>query len=151
MFNLQAGIVEADANSVIERPRVYLKAAKKACRANVDNIKSLFPLIYDSDVPFLCMDLVYEYTLLVEAFGTHHIYIYRYNLNCLKSQNRLNSILLIILMSWKLNVAGIKPTKEITVVKNLEYKGSLIGAAWPLGCGIDVLSAAQLPFHSFNN
>lgn len=75
MFNLQAGIVEADANSAIKRPRVYLKAAKKACRANVDNIKSLFPLIYDSDVPFLCMDLVYEYTLLVEAFGTYHTYI----------------------------------------------------------------------------
>lgn len=102
---VEAGILESDANSAILRPRVYLKAAKKACSATVDNIKTLFPRIYDSDVPFLCMDLVYEYTLLVQAFG-------------------------------------IKPTEEITVVQNLEYKGSLIGAAWPLGCGIDVLSAA---------
>ena len=99
----ESGIVDVDANTAIIRPIVYRDAAKKACGANVDNIKSLFPLIEDEDLGFLCMDLVYEYTLLVDGFG-------------------------------------INPYKEITAVKNLDYKGSLIGAAWPLGCAVELLS-----------
>ncbi|XP_047979315.1 apyrase-like isoform X1 [Salvia hispanica] len=100
---IEAGIVELNANITEVRPYVYLKAAKKACSANVDNIKTIFPQLEDYDVPYLCMDLVYEYILLVEGFG-------------------------------------IKPTKKITVVKNLEYKDSWIGAAWPLGCAVELLS-----------
>ncbi|XP_042029156.1 apyrase-like [Salvia splendens] len=100
---IEAGIVELNANITEVRPYVYLKAAKKACSANVDNIKTIFPQLEDYDVPYLCMDLVYEYILLVEGFA-------------------------------------IKPTKKITVVKNLEYKDSWIGAAWPLGCAVELLS-----------
>ncbi|XP_057811985.1 apyrase-like [Salvia miltiorrhiza] len=99
----ESGVVEPNANSTQVRPKAYLKAARKACSASVDNISSIFPLIEETDVPYLCMDLVYEYILLVEGFG-------------------------------------IKPTKEITVLKNVAYKDSWIGAAWPLGCAVDLLS-----------
>lgn len=66
----QTGTVEVKANTASIRPMAYRNAAKKACSANVDNIKSIFPLIEEGDVGFLCMDLVYEYTLLVDGFGT---------------------------------------------------------------------------------
>lgn len=92
-----------DANTARVRPIVYRNAAKKACSANVDNIKKIFPDIDERDVAFLCMDLVYEYSLLVDGLG-------------------------------------VAPFREITVVKNVEYKGSAIGAAWPLGCAVELLS-----------
>ncbi|KAH6764790.1 apyrase 2 [Perilla frutescens var. hirtella] len=99
----EVSIVEQNASKGIVRPIDYRNAANKACRANVDNINSLFPLIDKRDVPFLCMDLLYEYTLLVRGFG-------------------------------------IDPFQQITVVKTVDYKGSPIEAAWPLGCAVELLS-----------
>lgn len=60
--------------SVKVSPIVYWNAAKVACRANVETIKSIFPQIDKRDVPFLCMDLGYEYTLLVHGFGKQDIW-----------------------------------------------------------------------------
>ncbi|KAL7120031.1 hypothetical protein ACP275_02G098400 [Erythranthe tilingii] len=104
----ETGLVEADAPSGRIRPIDYKNAAKRACSATVDNIKSIFPLIDERDVPFLCLDLIYEYTMLVNGFGV----------------NRL---------------------KEITVVKQLEYKKDsslpLLEAAWPLGCAVELVSS----------
>lgn len=102
----ESGIVEANATKGSVRPIDYRNAADKACKANVDNINSIFPLIDNRDVPFLCMDLLYEYTLLVHGFG-------------------------------------MDPFKEITVVKSVEYKGSAIEAAWPLGCAVELLSSSS--------
>lgn len=100
---VQSGIVEVDANTARIQPIVYRDAAKRACSADIDNIKSIFPAIAEGDEGYLCMDLVYEYSLLVDGLGMN-------------------------------------PFKEVTVVKNVDYKGSLIGAAWPLGCAVEVLS-----------
>lgn len=100
---VETGIVEENASKAIVRPIAYRNAAEKACRANVDNIKTIFPLIDKRDVPFLCMDLIYEYTLLVHGFG-------------------------------------IDPFQEVTVVRTVDYKGSAIEAAWPLGCAVELLS-----------
>ncbi|CAA2984185.1 apyrase-like [Olea europaea subsp. europaea] len=99
-----ASIIKQNVPSVKVPPIVYWNAAKVACRANVETIKSIFPQIDKRDVPFLCMDLVYEYTLLVHGFGIDRL-------------------------------------EEMTVLKQVEYKGSLVEAAWPLGCAIEVLSS----------
>ncbi|KAL2493978.1 apyrase 2 [Forsythia ovata] len=101
-----AGIIKPNVTSVKVRPIEYWNAAKVACRANVDNIKSKFPQIDKRDVPFLCMDLVYQYTMLVHGFG-------------------------------------VAPFEEMTVLKEVLYKGSLVEAAWPLGCAIEVLSSSS--------
>ncbi|KAI3455772.1 hypothetical protein Pfo_012435 [Paulownia fortunei] len=102
----ETGIIEENAPAATVRPIEYLNAAKRACKATVDNIKSTFPLIDERDVPFLCMDLVYEYTILVDGFGIDRL-------------------------------------QEITVLKEVEYKGSLIEAAWPLGCAVELLSSSS--------
>ncbi|XP_057811986.1 apyrase-like [Salvia miltiorrhiza] len=100
----ESGIVKVDANTARIQPIVYRDAAKRACRANIENIKSIFPAIEEGDLGYLCMDLVYEYSLLVDGFH-------------------------------------LDPFEEVTVVKNVDYKGSLIGAAWPLGCAVELLSS----------
>lgn len=38
-------------------------------------------------------------------------------------------------------MTGIDRLEEMTVLKQVEYKGSLVEAAWPLGCAIEVLSS----------
>lgn len=74
LYWFQANIVEQSTTSTMIRPVVYLKAAKAACEMNVDNIKAKYPNLEDRNMPFLCMDLVYLYTLLVDGFG---IYVHK--------------------------------------------------------------------------
>ncbi|KAG6392202.1 hypothetical protein SASPL_146413 [Salvia splendens] len=65
----QSGIVDAAANAARIRPISYREAAKRACRADVESMKAIFPAIEEGDLGYLCMDLVYEYSLLVDGFG----------------------------------------------------------------------------------
>lgn len=37
--------------------------------------------------------------------------------------------------------SGLNPFKKITVVGQVDYKGSLVSAAWPLGSAIDAISS----------
>ncbi|KAK6118545.1 hypothetical protein DH2020_047715 [Rehmannia glutinosa] len=103
---VESGIIEANATSANVRPIAYRNAAKRACQATIDNIRSTFPHIDERDVPFLCMDLVYQFTLLVDGFG-------------------------------------IDPLQEIRVLRQVDYKGSLVEAAWPLGCAVELLSSLK--------
>ncbi|MCD9644570.1 Apyrase [Datura stramonium] len=102
----QVGIVDKKFPSAIAKPIQYLNAAKVACQTNVADIKTVFPNTQDRDVPYLCIDLIYEYTLLVDGFG-------------------------------------LNPYKDITVIHDVPYKNYLVGAAWPLGCAIDLVSSTS--------
>ncbi|KAK4709976.1 hypothetical protein R3W88_004489 [Solanum pinnatisectum] len=63
------GIIDSKKPSGRAKPIQYLYAAKLACNTKVKDIKSVFPSIIDErNIPFICMDLVYEYTLLVDGF-----------------------------------------------------------------------------------
>ncbi|KAL2475416.1 Apyrase 1 [Abeliophyllum distichum] len=53
-----AGIINPNVTLVKVCPIEYWNAAKVACKANIDNVKSKFAQIEKRDVPFLCMDLV---------------------------------------------------------------------------------------------
>lgn len=41
----------------------------RACGTKIEEGKSKYPNVEDGNLPFLCMDLVYQYTLLVDGFG----------------------------------------------------------------------------------
>ncbi|XP_016460392.1 apyrase [Nicotiana tabacum] len=101
----QVGIVDSKFPSAIAKPIQYLNAAKVACKTKAADIKSVFPNAQDRDIPYLCIDLVYDYTLLVDGLG-------------------------------------LNPYKDITVMHDVKYKNYLVGAAWPLGCAIDLVSSS---------
>ncbi|CAN4104589.1 unnamed protein product [Withania somnifera] len=102
----QVGIVDTKFPSAKAKPIQYLNAAKVACQTNAADIKSVFPKTQDRNAPYLCMDLIYEYTLLVDGFG-------------------------------------LSPYRRITVIHDVPYKNYLVGAAWPLGCAIDLVSSSS--------
>ncbi|KAI4381633.1 hypothetical protein MLD38_007691 [Melastoma candidum] len=44
-------------------------AAKRACQTSLKDAKSTYPHIDEANLPYLCMDLVYQYKLLVDGFA----------------------------------------------------------------------------------
>ncbi|KAG2556627.1 hypothetical protein PVAP13_8NG089200 [Panicum virgatum] len=52
------GFMDSKAPSAEATPAMFKAAAEKACRLN-------------TDLPYTCMDLTYQYTLLVDGFGVH--------------------------------------------------------------------------------
>ncbi|KAG2243470.1 hypothetical protein Bca52824_094690 [Brassica carinata] len=68
-FSSIAGFVDPKQPVATVRPIDFEKAAKKACSMKMDEGKSKFPRVEEDNFPYLCMDLVYQYTLLVDGFG----------------------------------------------------------------------------------
>ncbi|TKY62929.1 Apyrase 2 [Spatholobus suberectus] len=65
----EAGFVDPNAPNAKVRPVDFENAAKVACKTELKDLKSVFPRVKDGDVPYICLDLVYQYTLLVDGFG----------------------------------------------------------------------------------
>lgn len=62
-------IVDPKASSGKAKPIQYLSAAKIACKLKAKEVKSMFPNVDSKDLPYLCMDMLYQFTLLVDGFG----------------------------------------------------------------------------------
>ncbi|KAH9295321.1 hypothetical protein KI387_038909, partial [Taxus chinensis] len=91
----QAGFVDPSAAVAKVKPEDFKKAAKKACGTNYENAGKMYPDVDKTQLPYLCMDLAYQYSLLTDGFD-------------------------------------LSPMQEITLVKQVKYKNSLVEAAWPL-------------------
>ncbi|WZZ22097.1 hypothetical protein YC2023_123484 [Brassica napus] len=65
----EAGFVDPKQPVATVRPIDFEKAAKKACSMKMEEGKSKFPRVEEDNLPYLCVDLVYQYTLLVDGFG----------------------------------------------------------------------------------
>nr|GMD63102.1 apyrase-like [Ipomoea batatas] len=63
------GIIDPKKSSEKVKPIAYLKAAKVVCETKFEDIESTFPNAKKENIPYLCIDVVYEYTLLVDGFG----------------------------------------------------------------------------------
>lgn len=65
----EAGIINPSLAVAKVRPADYESAANRACATGLEGAKSEFPRVETDNLPYLCMDLVYQYTLLVDGFG----------------------------------------------------------------------------------
>lgn len=66
----EAGFVDSSKPVAVVRPADFQEAAKRACETTLENARSTYPKVGkpDDNLPYLCMDLVYQYTLLVDGF-----------------------------------------------------------------------------------
>ncbi|AQK38866.1 Putative apyrase family protein [Zea mays] len=69
----QVGMIDGKLPSAKSTPSAFRVAAKKACQMSVEEAKAAYPGVQDIHVPYLCMDLTYQYTLLVDGFGLKSI------------------------------------------------------------------------------
>ncbi|KAL2529850.1 apyrase 2 [Forsythia ovata] len=65
----EAGFVDPNNAVAKVRPADFEDAAKHACQIKLAEAKSRYPRVDPDNLPYLCMDLVYQYTLLVDGFG----------------------------------------------------------------------------------
>lgn len=55
----------------------FLDAAVRACATKLTDAKSAYPHVEADNLPYICMDLMYQYTLLTDGFGM----LNHYNVN----------------------------------------------------------------------
>ncbi|KAM3690482.1 hypothetical protein ACB098_09G127800 [Castanea mollissima] len=65
----EAGFADPNLPIAKVHPAEFEDAAKRACETKLADAKPLYRRVDEANLPFLCMDLVYQYTLLVEGFG----------------------------------------------------------------------------------
>ncbi|EEC82701.1 hypothetical protein OsI_27366 [Oryza sativa Indica Group] len=65
----EAGFVNPKAPVAKVKPSDFEKAAKRACKLNLKDAEAAYPGVQKDNIPYICMDLVYQYTLLVDGFG----------------------------------------------------------------------------------
>ncbi|KAI3981599.1 hypothetical protein MKX01_007519 [Papaver californicum] len=65
----EAGFVNSNLPVAKVRPVDFEEAAKLACETKLDDAKTTYPRVEEGNLPYICMDLVYQFTLLVDGFG----------------------------------------------------------------------------------
>ncbi|OIW03328.1 hypothetical protein TanjilG_03437 [Lupinus angustifolius] len=65
----EVGFADINKPNSIVNPVDYETAAKQACKITLEDVKSTYPDIWESDRPYVCLDLVYQNALLVDGFG----------------------------------------------------------------------------------
>ncbi|KAL1544881.1 Apyrase 2, variant 2 [Salvia divinorum] len=65
----EAGFVDPSLAVATVRPSDFEEAAKQACQTRLEDAKASYPRVKPENLPFLCMDLVYQVTLLVDGLG----------------------------------------------------------------------------------
>ena len=129
-----------------------MAAAKKACQLDIKKAKVTYPDIGDMGLPYLCMDLTYTYTLLVDGFGK-----LRQALTFCRDDKKVFRCFLTSVLSnlnfrhcsfgsytWCIT-AGLQPMKKITFVDKVKHGEYYIEAAWPLGTAIEAVAPKKMP------
>ncbi|KAH0634447.1 hypothetical protein KY290_037858 [Solanum tuberosum] len=69
----EVNIVDPKASSGKAKPIQYLNAAKIACKLKAEEVKYVFPNVDSKDLPFLSMDMIYQFSLLVDGFEVYNV------------------------------------------------------------------------------
>jgi apyrase len=81
VISAQAGFINPEAAVAKVKPSDFEEAAKRACKLNVNDAQSSYPGVQKDNIPYICMDLVYQYTLLVDGFGKRLSFKVKYELH----------------------------------------------------------------------
>ncbi|XP_075521891.1 apyrase 2-like [Primulina tabacum] len=65
----EAGFVNKNLAVAKVCPADFEEAAKRACETSLEDGQGTYPNVERENLPYLCMDLVYQFTLLVDGFG----------------------------------------------------------------------------------
>ncbi|KAE8727940.1 putative apyrase 1 [Hibiscus syriacus] len=65
----EAGFIKSSDPVAKVQPHSFLDAAKRACQTQYADAKTTYTDLGENNLPYICMVLVYEYTLLVDGFG----------------------------------------------------------------------------------
>ncbi|KAK6161601.1 hypothetical protein DH2020_004982 [Rehmannia glutinosa] len=65
----EAGFIDPSLAVAKVHPADFEDAAKRACETRLEDARSIYPRVEPDNLPYLCMDLVYQFTLLVDGFG----------------------------------------------------------------------------------
>ncbi|KAL8479500.1 hypothetical protein ACS0TY_026409 [Phlomoides rotata] len=65
----EAGFVDPSMAVAKVHPADFEEAAKRACATRLEDGSSTYPHVEPDNLPYLCMDLVYQFTVLVDGFG----------------------------------------------------------------------------------
>jgi len=65
----EAGFVNPNAATAEVKPSDFEENARRVCKLNVKDAQATYPDVSEENIPYLCIDLVYQYTLLVDGFG----------------------------------------------------------------------------------
>lgn len=65
----EVGLIDGEAASGKTTPAAFGAAAEKICAMSFEETKAAYTRVRASDAPYICMDLVYQYSLLVDGFG----------------------------------------------------------------------------------
>ncbi|KAI7998784.1 Apyrase 2 [Camellia lanceoleosa] len=65
----EAGFVDPNVPVAKVSPVDFENEAKRACETKLEDAKFAYPRVEEDNLPYLCMDLVYQFTLLVDGFG----------------------------------------------------------------------------------
>uniref|UniRef100_A0A453J901 Apyrase n=1 Tax=Aegilops tauschii subsp. strangulata TaxID=200361 RepID=A0A453J901_AEGTS len=63
------GLIDSEATSGKTTPAAFRAAAEKICPMGFVEAKAAYPKVRSADAPYICMDLIYQYSLLVDGFG----------------------------------------------------------------------------------
>jgi apyrase len=65
---LHSGIIkDAEAKQQDVEPVAFLRAARLACSTQVSDIQKSFPSVSEDVAPYLCLDLILQFTLLTQG------------------------------------------------------------------------------------
>lgn len=66
---VEAGFVDPNVAVAEVHPADFQDEAKRACQTRLEDAKDIYKHVEPDNLPYLCMDLVYQFTLLVDGFG----------------------------------------------------------------------------------